>query len=78
MNFVIILQRLKAKKYGPGRNIIKEEILQQHILRVFSYCEEHFGHDEESLRISHILRDFFEYQLNNCPNPKSVPIKKSK
>jgi hypothetical protein len=31
LNFNMILHRLKTKKYGPGRNMIKEEVLKQHI-----------------------------------------------
>ena len=27
LNFNMILQRLKSKKYGPGKNMIKEDIL---------------------------------------------------
>lgn len=76
LNFVIILHRLKAKKYGPGRNIIKEEVLQHHIRSVFKYCEDYFSQDEVSMRVARVLLEFFEYQLKHSPNPKTAQFKK--
>jgi len=63
LNFNMILQRLKSKKYGPGKNMIKEDILQMNIRNVFRICEKYYGFDPLSMRISKILEEHFEKEL---------------
>lgn len=55
LNFNMILHRLKTKKYGPGKNMIKEEVLKHHITNVFRNCEKYYSHDALSMRLSKIL-----------------------
>ena len=51
LNLNMILHRLKTKKYGPGKNMIKEEVLKNHISNIFRNCEKFFSHDALSMRI---------------------------
>ena len=55
LNFNMILHRLKTKKYGPGKNMIKEEVLKHHITNVFRNCVKYYQHDPISMRLYKIL-----------------------
>ena len=63
MNLNIILQRLKNKKYGPGKNNIKVDVLQQDVRRIFAVCEKYYNYDPSSIRISRTLESFFESEV---------------
>ena len=65
LNLNMILHRLKTKKYGPGKNMIKEEVLKHHITNIFRNCEKFFSHDELSMKISKILEAHYQYELKN-------------
>lgn len=60
LNFNMILQRLKSKKYGPGKNMIKEDILQANIRNVFKICYKYYYYDPMSMKICKILDAHFE------------------
>ena len=60
LNFNMILQRLKSKKYGPGKNMIKESDLLFNIRNVFRICEKYYHFDPLSMRISKILEAHFD------------------
>jgi len=70
LNFHMILRRLKTKKYGPGKNMIKETQLIANIRNVFRCCEKYFNQDPVSMRISTILEEHFESELKLCPSLK--------
>ena len=72
LNFNMILQRLKSKKYGPGKNMIKESDLQLNIRNVFRICERYYNFDPLSMRISKILEEHFEKELAQSPDIKCV------
>lgn len=63
MNLNIILQKLKSKKYGPGKNMIKLDVLVQDIKKIFKICEKYYSYDPTSLRISRTLEQYFEQEL---------------
>jgi hypothetical protein len=63
VNLNIILQKLKSKKYGPGKNMIKLDVLVQDIKKIFKICEKYYSYDPTSLRISRTLEQYFEQEL---------------
>jgi len=63
LNFNIILQKLKSKKYGPGRNNIKVDAVLADLRNVFNVCEKFYSYDPTSLRISRTLESFFENEV---------------
>jgi hypothetical protein len=63
LNFNTILQRLKTKKYGPGRNMIKVDQLNNDIRKIFSVCEKYYSYHPISIRVSRTLESFFENKL---------------
>lgn len=83
MNLNIILQKLKSKKYGPGKNMIKLDVLVQDIKKIFKICEKYYSYDATSLRISRILEQHFEQELkivnarNNTKREKTKSPKRS-
>jgi hypothetical protein len=70
LNFNMILHRLKTKKYGPGKNMIKEEVLKHHISNVFRNCEKFYSHNALSIRLSGILEAHYQQELKNSINLK--------
>ena len=64
---------MRNKKYGPGKNIIKEMVILMNIRNVFRNCEKYFSHDEASVRLSKILEAHFENEMSVSP-----PIKGQK
>lgn len=40
---------MKNKKYGPGKNIMKEGMMLLNIRNVFRICDKYFSHDATSL-----------------------------
>lgn len=71
LNFQMIQHRLRNKKYGPGRNIMKEGMILLNIRNVFRICEKYFPQDEPSVRLSRILEKHFENELSVSPNLKA-------
>jgi hypothetical protein len=71
LNFNIIFQKLKSKKYGPGKNLVKTDLIIADIRRVFQVCEKCYSHDPTSLRISRTLEGFFENELKQLQKPKN-------
>jgi hypothetical protein len=63
LNFYMIIQRLRSKKYGPGKNRLNEELLQGHIKNVFKICRSFFSSDSQSMKVSKILEDFYDKQI---------------
>lgn len=43
LNFQMIQHRMRNKKYGPGKNIMKEGMIQFNIRNVFRICEKYFS-----------------------------------
>lgn len=64
LNFSMILQKLKSKKYGPGNNKIKTDSLIADIRRIFNVAEKYYTYDSNSIRISRILESYFENEIN--------------
>lgn len=65
---------MRNKKYGPGKNFIKEELIQRDIRTVFGICERYYSTDAVSLRISRVLQKHFENELSVSPIiPSEVP-----
>lgn len=75
LNFNMILHRLKTKKYGPGKNMIKEEVLKHHITNVFRNCEKYYPNDDLSMRLSKILDNHYQQELKNSINIKFQPFR---
>jgi signal transduction histidine kinase len=75
LNFNMILHRLKTKKYGPGKNMIKEEVLKHHITNVFRNCEKYYLNDALSMRLSKILEIHYQQELKNSINIKFQPFR---
>lgn len=42
LNFQMILYRMRNKKYGAGKNIVKDNLIQTNIRNIFRICEEYF------------------------------------
>jgi len=63
LNLNSIIQKLKSKKYGPGRNMIKIDVLNTDIRKLFSVCEKYYSYDPNSIRISRTLEVFFESEI---------------
>ena len=70
MNFQMILYRMRNKKYGAGKNIVKENLIQTNIRSIFRICEKYFYHDDASVRISQVLEMHFENELAVSFNTK--------
>lgn len=63
LNFNIILQRLKNKKYGPGKNNVKHEALLADVRKIFQVCEKYYNYDPVSIRVSRTLESYFETEV---------------
>ena len=63
LNFELIQNRLKTKKYGPGKNMIKEDIIQYHIRNVFQIGQKYFSHDPLLMKIIKVLEAYFEKEI---------------
>lgn len=63
LNFNIILQRLKNKKYGPGKQNVKHDLLCADIRKIFQVCEKYFNFDPISIRVSRTLESYFENEI---------------
>ena len=70
LNFQMIQHRMRNKKYGPGKNIMKEGMMLYNIRNVFRICDKYFSHDAASVRLSRILEKHFENELSVSPNLK--------
>jgi hypothetical protein len=76
LNFNIILQKLKDKKYGSGKNMNKAEQLTSDVRKIFYVCEKYYGYDSTSIRISRTLESFFENEISKLkkqPNAIEYP-----
>ena len=51
LNFNQILVKLKNKKYGPGKNMIKEQMIQKDIRSIFSMVDKYYHYDQTSIMI---------------------------
>ena len=51
LNFNQILVKLKNKKYGPGKNMIKEQMIQKYIRSIFSMVDKYYHYDQTSIMI---------------------------
>ena len=67
---------MRNKKYGPGKNIVKENVILSNIRNVFRNCEKYFSHDEASVRLSRILEAHFENEMAVSPPIKGQKAKK--
>ena len=62
LNFNIIMQKIKTKKYNVGKNFDSELVIND-INKIFEVCEKYCSYDPNSIRISRTLEGFFENQL---------------
>ena len=60
LNFKMILSSMKAKKYGPGKNMFNEDIFQNDVRSIFTMIDKYFHYDPVSVNCGKILRDYFE------------------
>lgn len=45
LNFNQILVKLKNKKYGPGKNMIKEALICKDVRSIFSMVDKYYHYD---------------------------------
>lgn len=61
-----MLQKLKDKKYGSGKNMSKAEQLISDVRKIFNVCEKYYSYDSTSIRISRTLESYFENELSKA------------
>ena len=45
LSFNLVLLKLKNKKYGPGKNMIKEQMIQKDIRSIFQMVDKYYHYD---------------------------------
>lgn len=63
LNFNTILQRLKNKKYGPGKQNVKHDLLLADVRKIFTICEKYYTYDPVSIRVCRTLETYFENEV---------------